>query len=209
MTSKKIEGVFAIKFACELLKLVSVSKPWYAPLNTENSLSGTFNFKVAYAHEKINILGTVLNIIAFLFFDVNLNTQDFVYLEFVKYHKASVETFQFSRNAMYAYLLYSCFIYRYVQTVFLCQINCIPFRLLGQRTFYTGTTTSIHVSHLHESFCIASANHEEDLLLRFTAEIKAREPFFQVWKQIKVTGRGGVGMVVWARSGLYRSRDNN
>ena len=31
---------------------------------------------------------------------------------------ASVETCKFSRNEMYTYLLYSCFIYRPVQTVF-------------------------------------------------------------------------------------------
>ena len=44
-----------------------------------------FGFIVAYAHEKINILVFVLNIIFFLFYDVNLNTQDFLYLEIVKY----------------------------------------------------------------------------------------------------------------------------
>ena len=50
--------------------------------------------------------------------------------------------------------------------------------------------------HLRGSFCIPSANHEVDLLLRyrFTAEIKAilvsylfvETLFFQVWKQMKV-----------------------
>ena len=34
---------------------------------------------------KINILVSVLNIIFFLFNDVYLNTQEFVYLDFVKY----------------------------------------------------------------------------------------------------------------------------
>ena len=39
---------------------------------------------VAYAHEEMNILISLLNIIVFLFYDVNLTAQDFVYLEFVK-----------------------------------------------------------------------------------------------------------------------------
>ena len=64
------------------MKLVSGSKPGYTPLKAENSLSITFCFTVAYAHEIINILVPVLNIIFFLFYGVNLNTQDFVYLEF-------------------------------------------------------------------------------------------------------------------------------
>ena len=35
---KQVEDVFEIQFACKLLKLVSGIKPWYAPLNAENSL---------------------------------------------------------------------------------------------------------------------------------------------------------------------------
>ena len=62
-------------------KMGSSSKPGFAPLNTENSLSVTFSFIAAYAYEKINILVSVLNIIFFLFYDVNLNTQDFIYLK--------------------------------------------------------------------------------------------------------------------------------
>ena len=65
--------------------MVSGSKPGYAPMNAETSLSVTFGFIVAYAYEKINTLVSVLNIIFFLFYDINLNTQDFVYLEFVRY----------------------------------------------------------------------------------------------------------------------------
>ena len=38
----------------------------------------------AYVHEKINILLSVLRIL-FIFFYFNLNTQGFVYLEFVKF----------------------------------------------------------------------------------------------------------------------------
>ena len=57
----------------------------YAPLNAANSLSVTFCFIVTYEHEKINLLIYFFNIICFIFYDVNLNTQDFVFLEFVKY----------------------------------------------------------------------------------------------------------------------------
>ena len=80
-----MEGKVEIQCAYEILKLVSGSKPGYAPLNAENHLSVTFCYIVGYAYEKINILVSVLNIVFFLFYDVNLNTQDFVYLEFVKY----------------------------------------------------------------------------------------------------------------------------
>ena len=67
MTSKKVEGVFENN-ACELLKLVSGSKPGYAAWNAEKSHSVTFGFIAAYANEKINILLSVLSI----FFSMNL-----------------------------------------------------------------------------------------------------------------------------------------
>ena len=112
MTLKRAEDVFEIQFACELSKLVSGSN---APLIAENGLDVTLGFIVAYAHEKINILVSVLNIIFFLFYDDHLNTQDFVYFEFVKYQLGIRRNMSvFLRNAMYAYLLY-------VQIVFLCQ----------------------------------------------------------------------------------------
>ena len=47
--------------------------------------SVTFGFIVAYAHEKVIILVSVLNIIFFLFCYINVNAQDFVYVDFVKY----------------------------------------------------------------------------------------------------------------------------
>ena len=65
MTLKKVEGVFEIQFECKLLKLISDSKPGYAPWNAENSLSVTFGFIVEYAHEKINILLSVLSIVSY------------------------------------------------------------------------------------------------------------------------------------------------
>ena len=45
----------------------------------------TNDIMCAYAHEKINILLSVLSILTFIFYDFNLNTKDFVYLKFVKY----------------------------------------------------------------------------------------------------------------------------
>ena len=50
MRSKKVEGIFEIQFECEILKLVSDSKPGYAPLNAESSQNVTLCFIVAYAH---------------------------------------------------------------------------------------------------------------------------------------------------------------
>ena len=85
MASKKVEDVLKIQFTCEILKLVSGCKPGYTPWNADISLSVTFCFIVAYAHEQKKIPVSVFNIIFFLFYDVNMNTQDFVYLEFVKY----------------------------------------------------------------------------------------------------------------------------
>ena len=57
----------------------------YSPLNEEASINVTLGLMFAYAHEKINILFSVLSIVSFPFYDFNLDTQGFVYLEFVKY----------------------------------------------------------------------------------------------------------------------------
>ena len=103
-----------------LLKLVSGSKSGYAPLNAENGVSVTFGFIVAYANEKTNILVSILNIIFFLFYDIYLNTQ-VLHTWNLSINWVSVDTCQLSRNATYAYLLYNCFIYRHVHTVFLYQ----------------------------------------------------------------------------------------
>ena len=62
---EKVEGIFEIQFAYKLSKLVSGSKPGYTPWNAENSLYVTFGFRVAYAHEKTNILLSVLRIFSF------------------------------------------------------------------------------------------------------------------------------------------------
>ena len=60
----------------------------YAPLNAVKRLCVLFGFTVAYAHEQTNILVSALHITFFLFYDTNLNRQDFVYLELVKNHLA-------------------------------------------------------------------------------------------------------------------------
>ena len=70
---KTVEDVFKIQFACEILKLVSGSKPGYVPLNAGNQ---------PLCHVLLHSLVSVSNIIVF-FYGINLNTQDFVYLEFV------------------------------------------------------------------------------------------------------------------------------
>ena len=69
----------------------------------------------AYEHEKINILLSALSIFSFLLYDFNLNTQGFVYLEFVQCQLGLVRNVQISRNAIYAYLLNTCFIYIHVK----------------------------------------------------------------------------------------------
>ena len=69
----------------------------------------------------------------FFFFYFNLNTQCFVHLEFVKYQLGLHRNVQVSQNAMYAYLLYSCFIYRYmyIQAFFLYRNKSYTFLILG------------------------------------------------------------------------------
>ena len=51
----------------------------------KNKPGVTNDVMFAYVHEKMNILLSVLSIFFSLFYDCNLNTQCFVYLEFVKY----------------------------------------------------------------------------------------------------------------------------
>ena len=61
----------------------------------------------------------------------NPNTQGFVYLEILAYQLGLVETCEFSRNAMYVYLLYSCFIYRHIKAFFLYRNKSYIFPMLG------------------------------------------------------------------------------
>ena len=97
-------------------------------------MQNTNDVLFAYMHEEINI--SVLSIFFFffffffrLFYDFNLNTNGFVYLEFVKFQLGlhrNVQVF-----AMYAYLLYSCFIYKHVQALFLSRNKSCIFPMLG------------------------------------------------------------------------------
>ena len=66
---------------------MSDRKTGYSPLKAENTRCVINDVLFAYAHEKINILLSVLSICYFLvyFYDFNLNTQGFVHLELVKY----------------------------------------------------------------------------------------------------------------------------
>ena len=72
-----------MQFACEFYKLISDRKTVYSPLNAANR--GVTNVVMfAYVHKNLYILLSVLNMF-FFFYDVNMNTQGFVYLEFVRY----------------------------------------------------------------------------------------------------------------------------
>ena len=71
-------------FTFASISLVASQLPQYHLL-LHSCLNITCCFTLAYAHKKIYILLSVLNIIFFLFYDVNLHTQDFVYFEIVKY----------------------------------------------------------------------------------------------------------------------------
>ena len=78
---------------------MSDRKTGYSPtLNAENSRGVTHGFMFAYAHDEIIfcfLLYFIYFFFLFLFYGFNLNTQDFVYLEFVKYqlgfHKRFLE----------------------------------------------------------------------------------------------------------------------
>ena len=53
-------------------------------LRCVNNRGVTYDVMCVYVHTKISILLTVLSIFCFPFYDLNLNTQGFVYSEFVK-----------------------------------------------------------------------------------------------------------------------------
>ena len=92
-------------------------KTGYSPLNAENNKGVNNDVMFAYVHKKINILLSVLSIFFFLFYDFNLNTQDFVYLEFVMYQLGLHRNLQvFAKCNVH---VYSCFIFRHVQAFFL------------------------------------------------------------------------------------------
>ena len=89
------------------------------------------SFKVAYAQDKVNFWISVWTL--FFFFCMTLIWIHKILLTWNLFGItwASVETCQFLRNAMYAYLLDSCFIYRHVQTVILYQNKLYIFSIVG------------------------------------------------------------------------------
>ena len=99
-------------------------KTGYSPLNSENN-RGVINVVMfAYVHEKINILLSVLIFFSFSFISILTWVHNLLSINF-----ASIETCKFSRNAMQAYLLYSCVIYTDMSMLSsYIEINLISFR---------------------------------------------------------------------------------
>ena len=64
---------------------MSDRKTGYSALSAENNRGVNNDVMFAYVHEEMNILLSVLTIFSFFFIIVTINTQSFVYLEFVKY----------------------------------------------------------------------------------------------------------------------------
>ena len=65
--------------------MMSDLKTWCSPLNAEHNPGVTNDVMFAYMHTKINILLSILSIFFLFFIIFVLDTQGFVYLEFVKY----------------------------------------------------------------------------------------------------------------------------
>ena len=63
---------------------MSDKKTGYSPLKAENNRGAINDVMFAYVHTKKKNLLSVLSIFSFLFYDINLNTQCFVYLEFIR-----------------------------------------------------------------------------------------------------------------------------
>ena len=80
---------------------MSDRKTGYFLLKAENNRAVTNNVIFAHAHEKINILLSVWSI--FLsFYGFNPNVQGFVTSNLLSINWASIESREFSRNAMYS-----------------------------------------------------------------------------------------------------------
>ena len=113
MTSKRIEGVFEIQFACGFFfKLVSGNKP-----GCRKQPQCYFWFhSCAHAHVKLNSLISVCSIFLSLL-ELNLNNQGFIYLECVKYqlHRNMPA---FTKCNLCVSAIHIFFIYRHVQTFF-------------------------------------------------------------------------------------------
>ena len=111
---------------------MSDRKTGFPLLNAKNSHFVTYDVMITYMHEKTNILLSILSIFSFLFLWFQPEyTRLCIFFNLLCINWASIETYKFSRNAMNAYLLYSCFIYRHVQAFFLYRNKSYIFLILG------------------------------------------------------------------------------
>ena len=73
---------------------------WLTHLNAENNRGVNDNVAFAYAHEKMNILLSVLSIFSFYYNDFNLNTNSFTYTERKKKRKTKFIKVYFMKNSV-------------------------------------------------------------------------------------------------------------
>ena len=78
---------------------------------------------------------------------------------------ASLETGQFSRNAMTVNLLYSCYIYMHVQTILLYQNKLYIFPIVGLAFFYIGTRLLYESYNQRVIYCLDGLNLNTSHLL--------------------------------------------
>ena len=103
----------------------------------------------AYAHEKINILVSVLSIVCFFIYDFNQITQGFVYLKFVKYQLGR------HRNAemQCMHVCYTVVLYTDMSKLcFYIEKKSSVFPMLGLIKLSTGVRTNISIWHFHDLF---------------------------------------------------------
>ena len=107
-----------------------------SPLNAENNRGVTndvmFSYVHTYVHAKINILLSVLSIFVFPFYDLNLNAQGFVYLEFVKYHLDLHRKVQIFRKLQCIHIYFTAVLYTDMSRLSsYIEINPYIFSMLG------------------------------------------------------------------------------
>ena len=110
---------------------MSDRKKGFSPLNAENNRDVTNDVMFAYAHMKVNILLSVLSIFSFFFYDLPWIHKVLCTKNLLSISWAIIETCKCSQNAIYAYLLYSCFINRCVQAFFLYRNKSYIILMLG------------------------------------------------------------------------------
>ena len=102
------------------LKIHARKENRYSLLNAEKTgVSHMTSCLYMRMKKKINILLSVFSIVSFFFYDFNLNTQGFVYLEFVKYQLGLHRNVQGFAKCSVCISANSCFIYRHVQAFYL------------------------------------------------------------------------------------------